>query len=409
MSQEASFATLLTREGWFADVRPLEYLSHFVTPRTSPIRFAARFFLGTLPVGPRTPPVHRRSVGGVLDPSWPGVSSLRSRRDGHGGAGRVWSGLSGPVRVARRTTRRSRRQREIPRHRPPDRFVLGALRLEGQSLAVPVSRLARAAERCLPALLTLLLVALLTSITAVGILIALCSCWRVSLDSPTRLPGPTIAFPSPCHSWRLRSYRSFRHWSPIIARRRYSHLRHLLPGAALLHRGQRVPLGGADRARPLVVRGRPSWWFRSTRCCRRSSVRPASTCPAGVAWVLKLKFPACRQPERRAVSGQGIFQHLHDPRRKPAGRARTLFGRCGPRQRPLATRSSERLRPRRACPDLCAQCLDGIGSGSGRAGSAEPALDPAHPGWGGRDPCSGPALAACGARSSRCSIQRARA
>jgi 8-oxo-dGTP pyrophosphatase MutT (NUDIX family) len=51
MSQEASFTTLLTREGWFADTRPLEYLSHFVTPRTSPIRFAARFFLGTLPVG----------------------------------------------------------------------------------------------------------------------------------------------------------------------------------------------------------------------------------------------------------------------------------------------------------------------------------------------------------------------
>ena len=51
MSQEASFTTLLTREGWFADARPLEYLSHFVTPRTSPIRFAARFFLGTLPVG----------------------------------------------------------------------------------------------------------------------------------------------------------------------------------------------------------------------------------------------------------------------------------------------------------------------------------------------------------------------
>jgi 8-oxo-dGTP pyrophosphatase MutT (NUDIX family) len=51
MSQEASFAALLAREGWFADTRPLEYLSHFVTPRTSPIRFAARFFLGTLPTG----------------------------------------------------------------------------------------------------------------------------------------------------------------------------------------------------------------------------------------------------------------------------------------------------------------------------------------------------------------------
>ena len=32
-------------------MRPLAYLSHFVTPRTSPIRFAARFFLGALPPG----------------------------------------------------------------------------------------------------------------------------------------------------------------------------------------------------------------------------------------------------------------------------------------------------------------------------------------------------------------------
>ena len=51
MGNEAPFAALLAREGWYADTRPLEYLSHFVTPRTSPIRFAARFFLGTLPHG----------------------------------------------------------------------------------------------------------------------------------------------------------------------------------------------------------------------------------------------------------------------------------------------------------------------------------------------------------------------
>jgi hypothetical protein len=51
MAGEASFAESLARRGWHADVRPLAYLSHFVTPRTSPIRFAARFFLGTLPPG----------------------------------------------------------------------------------------------------------------------------------------------------------------------------------------------------------------------------------------------------------------------------------------------------------------------------------------------------------------------
>lgn len=51
MAGEGAFPELLAREGWFADVRPLTYLSHFVTPRTSPIRFAARFFLGSLPRG----------------------------------------------------------------------------------------------------------------------------------------------------------------------------------------------------------------------------------------------------------------------------------------------------------------------------------------------------------------------
>ena len=41
----APFSALLAAEGWYADTRPLLYLSHFVTPRTSPIRFTARFFL----------------------------------------------------------------------------------------------------------------------------------------------------------------------------------------------------------------------------------------------------------------------------------------------------------------------------------------------------------------------------
>ncbi len=46
-----SFAAWLAREGWFCDLRPLRYLSHFVTPRSSPIRFTARFFLCPLPPG----------------------------------------------------------------------------------------------------------------------------------------------------------------------------------------------------------------------------------------------------------------------------------------------------------------------------------------------------------------------
>ena len=45
------FGTILAREGWRCDLRRLRYLSYFVTPRSSPIRFAARFFLCRLPTG----------------------------------------------------------------------------------------------------------------------------------------------------------------------------------------------------------------------------------------------------------------------------------------------------------------------------------------------------------------------
>jgi 8-oxo-dGTP pyrophosphatase MutT (NUDIX family) len=48
--QEA-FPAILAREGWRCDLRPLRYVSHFVTPRSSPIRFTARFFLCRLPAG----------------------------------------------------------------------------------------------------------------------------------------------------------------------------------------------------------------------------------------------------------------------------------------------------------------------------------------------------------------------
>lgn len=45
------FADLLAGQRWFCDLRPLRYLSHFITPRTSPIRFSARFFLCPVPAG----------------------------------------------------------------------------------------------------------------------------------------------------------------------------------------------------------------------------------------------------------------------------------------------------------------------------------------------------------------------
>lgn len=51
MARAAPLGPLLAREGWYADLRPLRYLSHFVTPTSSPIRFTARFFLCPLPAG----------------------------------------------------------------------------------------------------------------------------------------------------------------------------------------------------------------------------------------------------------------------------------------------------------------------------------------------------------------------
>jgi endoribonuclease LACTB2 len=45
----ASLPALLARHGWACDLRPLRYLSHFITPTSSPIRFTARFFLCPAP------------------------------------------------------------------------------------------------------------------------------------------------------------------------------------------------------------------------------------------------------------------------------------------------------------------------------------------------------------------------
>jgi 8-oxo-dGTP pyrophosphatase MutT (NUDIX family) len=45
----AALPELLAREGWRCDLRGLRYLSHFITPTSSPIRFTARFFLCRVP------------------------------------------------------------------------------------------------------------------------------------------------------------------------------------------------------------------------------------------------------------------------------------------------------------------------------------------------------------------------
>jgi 8-oxo-dGTP pyrophosphatase MutT (NUDIX family) len=49
MAGADSLPALLAAEGWCCDLRGLRYLSHFITPTSSPIRFSARFFLCRVP------------------------------------------------------------------------------------------------------------------------------------------------------------------------------------------------------------------------------------------------------------------------------------------------------------------------------------------------------------------------
>jgi len=51
LSASRPLGEILATQGWFLDLRSLRYLSHFITPSSSPIRFSARFFLALLPEG----------------------------------------------------------------------------------------------------------------------------------------------------------------------------------------------------------------------------------------------------------------------------------------------------------------------------------------------------------------------
>jgi 8-oxo-dGTP pyrophosphatase MutT (NUDIX family) len=46
-----SLAAILADEGWRAELSSFAYLTHFITPPSSPIRFSARFFLCPVPPG----------------------------------------------------------------------------------------------------------------------------------------------------------------------------------------------------------------------------------------------------------------------------------------------------------------------------------------------------------------------
>jgi len=51
MAQREPLSALLAAHDWYLDVGAFRYLSHFITPPSSPIRFTARFFLAPVPAG----------------------------------------------------------------------------------------------------------------------------------------------------------------------------------------------------------------------------------------------------------------------------------------------------------------------------------------------------------------------
>ena len=70
LTGDVPLATLLAMERWHLDLGSFRYLSHFVTPPASPIRFTARFFLAPVPAGQE--PLHgdeEASEGLWIDPA----------------------------------------------------------------------------------------------------------------------------------------------------------------------------------------------------------------------------------------------------------------------------------------------------------------------------------------------------
>jgi 8-oxo-dGTP pyrophosphatase MutT (NUDIX family) len=71
------FTAMLAAEGWQADLAPLAYLAHFITPPSSPIRFSARFFLCPLPAGQSPRLIVEETTEGTWSP--PAVAHARFR------------------------------------------------------------------------------------------------------------------------------------------------------------------------------------------------------------------------------------------------------------------------------------------------------------------------------------------
>jgi hypothetical protein len=168
-----------------------------------------------------------------------------------------------------------------------------------------VTSLARAAERGLPVLLTLLLVALLTSITATGVLIAL-----LALASLARLTDPVARaryrFPL---GWPILAFALISAGSALASDHRPTSL------VALRHLYLVLPFFIAvnEFRSPERIR-RALWWFGATVVVVSAyAMLQTLVCtttldiPAWVGRALKLKFPTCRQPSIEPFRAKGFF------------------------------------------------------------------------------------------------------
>jgi len=70
VSVREPFHALLASERWYLDLGSFRYLSHFITPPSSPIRFSARFFLAPVPAGQSVRLIEdEASEGAWIEPS----------------------------------------------------------------------------------------------------------------------------------------------------------------------------------------------------------------------------------------------------------------------------------------------------------------------------------------------------
>ena len=110
------------REDWYLDLAPFRYLSHFITPPSSPIRFTARFFLAPVPAGPGAAPAsaEEASEGFWIDPAEGHRRLLAGEMPMAEPADCGLGYLAGFDTLGRRVGRARRRPPQVPRHpRPP--------------------------------------------------------------------------------------------------------------------------------------------------------------------------------------------------------------------------------------------------------------------------------------------------